>query len=139
MPASTWAATPSRSKFAATAAYAPIRRWRYGQVVIGNTIYDHDVYIRVDGKVKDRKKCPPGKMQKACHMVGAEEIEKVCKGGPEMLFVATGRAGRARVGKDAAEFLRSAAIEWRALPTPCAIAAYNRCGQRKAILLHVTC
>jgi glucokinase len=131
--------SPFQKKFAAAPEYPPIRQWRYGRVAVGGTVYDHDVYIRVDGKVKARKKCPPGTKGRVCHAVGLAELRKVCKGGPEALFVATGRGGRAAVTREGAEFLRSEAIELHALPTPRAIAAYNQSRRRKAILLHVTC
>ena len=90
-------------------------------------------------QVKDRKKCPRGENHKACHTVGLKEIEKVCRGGPEVLFVGAGRSSRVKVAKVAAEALQSEAIGLRALPTPQAIRAYNADRRRKAILLHVTC
>jgi glucokinase len=130
---------PFSKRFAVTPRYAKILRWRFGNVTVGRTTYDHDIYIRVDGKVKDRKKCPRGKTGGVCHKVDLKELQKVCKGGPEVVFVGTGRSGRVVVARQGLAFLRSGAIELHALPTPQAIKAYNRCRRRKAILLHVTC
>jgi len=130
---------PFLKRFAEAPRYTPIGAWRFGEVTVGGCRYDNDIYIRVDGEVKNRKKCPRGAKHAACHTVGLKEIQKVCRGGPEALFIGAGRNGRVKVVRAAAEALRSEAIDLHVLPTPKAIRAYNASKQRKAILLHVTC
>jgi glucokinase len=131
--------SPFCKPFVVQPEYAAISRWRFGKVAVGDTTYDHDIYIRADGKVKDRKRCPRGRTGGPCHKVNLREIQKVSKGGPEVLFIGTGRSGRVVVAASALKSLRAETIEVHALPTPQAIKAYNGCRRRKAILLHVTC
>jgi glucokinase len=118
--------------------YAEIAAWSVGKITIGGAAYDHDVYIRVDGKVKDRKRCPAEK-HGAMHKISLKEVEKMCKGGPEVLVIGTGRTGRVVVGRDVREFLREEEIQLQILRTPLAIKAYNQCRARKAALMHILC
>jgi glucokinase len=119
--------------------YAPIRSGRSGKVTVAGTPYDHDIYVRADGKVKDRGQRPCGKGASAGHKVDLKELQKVCKGGPEALFVGAGGSDRVAVARKGLQFLKSEGIALQVLPTPRAINAYNQSRQRRAILLHVTC
>jgi len=123
---------------AADSMYAEIAAWSVGRITIGGAAYDHDVYIRVDGKVKDRKRCP-AENHGAMHKISLKEVEKMCKGGPEVLVIGTGRTGRVVVGRDVREFLREEEIRLQILRTPLAIKAYNQCRARKAALMHILC
>jgi glucokinase len=131
--------SPFSKPFDVAPEYTRISHWHDGVVTVGNSTYFHDIYIRADGRVKDRTRCPPEQTGGACHKVIRKELEKVCKGGPEVLFVGTGRLGRVAIAREGLEFLRSEAIELRALPTPRAVRAYNLCRRRKAVLLHIRC
>ena len=73
------------------------------------------------------------------HTLGPKELERVCRGGPEIVFVGTGHSGQLTLADDVNGFLTPRRIECQALPTPDAIAAYNQCDRRKAALIHVTC
>ena len=93
------------------------------KVTVAGTSYDHDIYIRADGKVKDRAQPPCGRAAGAAHKVGLKELEKVCKGGPEVLLVGAGRSDRLAVAKEGLKLLQSEAIALQVLPTPLAIRA----------------
>ena len=108
-----------------------------GEVTVGKNTYDRDICIRVNGKVRRRKKTVPPARDKADLAVTADDVQKACKGGPEVLFIGTGQSGKTKIGKDAKEYLRRRAIECRALSTPDAIEAYNKTDQRKAALLRM--
>ena len=122
-----------------TPAYPRIVSTQFGEITIGEKTYTGDVIIRVSGKVKKRKKGAVKKLYGTSHMIGPKELEKVCPGGPEILFIGTGQSGLAELTEDAVQYLRDRAIEYQALPTPQVIEAYNRCTRRKAALIHVTC
>ena len=64
-------------------------------------------------------------------------MRKACKGGPAVLFVATGERGAAKLTSDARALLRYRNIELHAAPTPEAVGAYNTHRARKAIVLHL--
>lgn len=111
----------------------------FGMIAVGGQMYDHDIHLRVDGDVKDRKKEKISKRLGSSHKVGAKEVARVCKGGPAVLFIGAGHSGAVEVGDDAIEFLRLRRIEYHIMNTPEAAEAYNACTQRKAAILHATC
>ena len=66
-------------------------------------------------------------------------MEKVCKGGPEVLFVGAGKSSKVELTEDARRFLAQRSIKVAIAPTVKAVESYNRSKLRKATLLHVTC
>ncbi len=130
---------PFDKRFAVKPKYPRIERARFGEVTIGRETYDRDVVISVAGRVKKRKKSLAKKLYGSSHTVGPAELERVCRGGPEVVFVATGHSGQLQVNDEAKRYLADRSIECCAVPTPEAAKAYNRSDQRKAALIHVTC
>lgn len=130
---------PFKKRFAVQPKYPELRRTGSGEVTVGRKAYSRDVYVLVDGKVKKRKKSLARQECGAAHHIGPKELERVCKGGPEVLFVGTGQLGRIELTEEAQRYLQQRAIECRALPTAEAVEAYNASKQRKAALIHVTC
>ena len=60
------------------------------------------------GKVKNRDKSLAKKHYGDAHVIGPKELEKVCKGGPEVLFVGAGKEGKAQLTDDARRYLEPA-------------------------------
>ena len=131
--------SPFKNRFAVTPGYPTIVRTRFGEVVVGETAYSRDVYITVDGNVKKRKKRLAREEYHTAHTLGPKELEKICRGGPEILFVGTGDSGAMRLSEEALRFLSQRSIECKALPTPEVAEAYNKSTKRKAAVIHVTC
>jgi glucokinase len=119
--------------------YPTIQGTEFGSVTIDGRTYEKDVCIRAGGKVKRRKKKPVKAQYGTSHKIGPAELNKVCKGDPELLVVGTGQSGSAALTPDGAEFLAEHGIRVVAVPTPRAIEEFNRAEGRKAALLHVTC
>jgi len=119
--------------------YAKVTDYGFGSISVGSETYEHDIYIRVSGKVRKRKKSQAKKRYGNSHTIGPEELEKACRGGPEVLFVGTGQSGLVSMTEEARRFLRLRSIEVLDVPTPEAAEAYNKCEQRKAALFHLTC
>jgi glucokinase len=130
---------PLKKRYAVRPTYSQVRQSAPGEVTVGRKVYARDVYISVTGKVKKRHKSLAREQYGTAHHLGPKELERVCKGGPEILFIGTGQQGRVEVTEEGLQYLQQRAIECRALPTPEAIEAYNESKQRKAALLHVTC
>ena len=86
-----------------------------------------------------KKKSLARELYGSSHTGGPKELEKVCRGGPEVVFIATGHSGQLQVNDEAKRYLAQRSIECCALPTPEAAKAYNRSDRRKAALIHVTC
>jgi hypothetical protein len=87
--------------------------------------------------VKRRKTAVAEDLYGSPHVVGPKELEKVCKGGPELVIVGTGHDGKLALTEDARRFLAQRSIKLEAVPTPQAVDLYNQATGRKAALLHV--
>jgi glucokinase len=130
--------SPFKKKHAVTPRYPRIAHASFGEITVDGTTYTQDVYITPHGSVEKRKK-KHAEDSEAAHSVGPKELEKICQGGVEVLFVGTGHAGALRLAEPSDRYLRHRSIECRAAPTPALIDAYNKSKQRKAALIHVTC
>jgi len=119
--------------------YPMIEGTRFGEVTIGQEVHKWDVYIRADGKLKRRDKAAVKRVYGSSHSIGPEELQKVCKGKPQVLIIGTGQEGTAALTDDGKQFLKERGIRVKAARTPAAIRAYNQANGRKAALIHVTC
>jgi glucokinase len=127
---------PFKKRFHVKPRYPEISRYVPGQITVGRKTYDSDIYIQVNGKVKKRKQ---GEGDSAARVVGAKDLEKVCRGGPGVLFIGSGQKGEVQLTDDARRFLAQRAIKLDMAPTAKAVESYNKSKTRKAILAHVTC
>ncbi len=128
--------SPFKKRFAVDPRYPRLIWSRGGEIRVGGKVFTRDVIVTAEGKVKKRKKsairdhgCPP--------LFQLKEIEKACRGGPEILFVGTDEAGKMTLCDEALRFLSQRSIECKALPTPQAVEAYNKSNKRKAAVIHV--
>ncbi len=131
--------SPFKKRFAVAPRYPSVVRARFGEVTIGGKLYTRDVFITVDGEVKKRKKHPARQEHEASHTLHPKEVEKACRGGPEVLFVGTGESGSLKLSDGALRYLSQRSIDCKALPTPEMPEAYNKSNRRKAAVIHVTC
>jgi glucokinase len=127
---------PFKRRFRVKPQYPQISSYVLGEITIARKTYDHDIYIPVSGKVKNRKR---GEKDESAHVVGPKELEKVCRGGPGVLFVGTGQKNAVELTDDARRFLAQRSIKLDIAPTAKAVENYNKSKARKAILAHVTC
>lgn len=109
-----------------------------GTVTVGDQEWTEDVYVRVDGKPRRREKVLK-KIDGDSDEVTAEELKKVCRGGPHTLFIGTGHACRAELTPDAQRFLAWRKVRAEVTTTPEAGKGWNRAVGRKALLLHIEC
>ncbi len=111
----------------------------FGEITIGRTTYETDVYILAHGEVKRRKKKIAKEIYGTSHKIGPAELKRVCKGGPKKVFIGTGQSGMVELTEEGRTFLAEHHIEVCAMPTPEMIAEYNKFAKSKAALIHVTC
>jgi glucokinase len=131
--------SPFKKRFRIKPVYPKIGRTRSGKITVGKEKYSHDVYVLVGGKVKQRDEERAKELYGSAYTIGPKELEKVCQGGPEVLFIGTGKAGRIELTEDAHRFLNQRSILCEMMPTARAIEGYNGSKRRKAALIHVTC
>ena len=105
--------SPFKRRYAVSPNYPPISQPCAGEVAVGGKTYAHDVYITVDGLVEKRKK--KHARESAADAIGPKELEKVCQGGPEVVFLGTGNAGEFRLNDEAYRYL----AQRRSIARPC--------------------
>ena len=112
---------------------------QFGSITIAGERYEHDVVIRLSGKVKKRKK----KLSKAkygtAHKVSREEAEHIFDAGAKLLIVGTGQGGNLELSEQAANYFRENGCEVRLLSTSRALSAWNAAEGAVIGMFHVTC
>ncbi len=131
--------SPFKKRFAVRPIYRELASVGLGEIAVGRKVYDCDITISVAGKVKKRKAKLVKKLDGAGHTVGSKEVAKVCRGGPEVLFVGAGETSHVQLSDDALQFLTQRSIRYEISPTVKAVDSYNKSKRRKAALFHVTC
>ncbi len=69
------------------------------------------------GKVKKRDEDQAEKWYGSADAVGPKELEKVCRGGPEVLFVGSGKSDKLKLTDEAHRYLAQRSIQCEILPT----------------------
>jgi glucokinase len=131
--------SPFKKRYRLGPTYPEIVRFSFGEIVVGKKAYDHDISISVGGKVKSRDKVLARQDGENLHAIGLKEIEEVCKGGPEVLFVGCTKANEISLSEQAQRFLSQRSIRCEILPAVQLVEVYNKSKARKAALIHVTC
>jgi glucokinase len=131
--------SPFKKRFFVHPNYPEITRVGFGEITVGRETYSRDICISVSGKVRKRDESLAKELYGSAHVVGPKELEKICRGGPEVLFVGAGRASEVTLTEDARRFLAQRSIKCEIQPTVKAVESYSKSKLRKAALIHVTC
>jgi len=132
-------ATPIQDTLAKLPKYPSIRHASFGEITVQDKVYKHDLFIRADGEIKRRNKKLAKETVGSSHIVGMEELDKVCKGRPSLLVVGQGMNSMTHLSKEGETFLKRQGVEVELAPNPEAIRLYNKSRLRKALLIHVAC
>ncbi|MFZ5916350.1 MAG: Mth938-like domain-containing protein [Chloroflexota bacterium] len=116
-----------------------IDRTEFGWIRIADQKYEHDVIIRLDGRVKKRKKKLSKAVYGTSHTISLDEARHVYQDGAERLIVGTGQHDLVRLSDEASSYFRNKECAVQALPTPEAIQAWNEAEGAVIGLFHVTC
>ena len=111
----------------------------FGSITIAGERYEHDVLIRLDGRIEKRKKKLSKQVYGTSHVIALAEAEFVYKKGAEVLLVGTGQSGLLSLSPEAEAFFREKGCALELLPTPQAILRWNELEDRAIALFHVTC
>ena len=111
---------------------------RMGSITIAGEMFDHDVVIRLGGKVKKRKKKLSKEVYGTSHLVSREEAEHICDDGAERLVIGSGQHGNLRLSEEAEDVFRRRHIKVEVHPTPTAIQRWNDLEGAVIALFHVT-
>lgn len=116
-----------------------IDRTMFGSVTIGGQTYDRDVIIRLNGKVKKRKKKLSKAIYGTSHIISLDEAKHVYQKGAERLVVGAGQFGMVELSGEAAEYLGERGCQVDLLPMKEALKAWNEAEGAVIGLFHVTC
>ena len=111
----------------------------FGAITIDAKIYEHDVIIRLSGKVEKRRKRLSKEKYGTSHIVSKEEAKFVFEDGCELLIVGAGQDGNVRLSTEASVYFDKKHCRVIVQPTPEAIVSFNRSRDKKIALMHVTC
>jgi hypothetical protein len=111
----------------------------FGCIVIDGKSYNHDVIIRLDGKVKKRKKKLSKSVYGTSHRISLEEAEHIFENRAKVLIVGTGQRGCVELSAEAAEFFHRTGCSVKLFSTPEAVTAWNSAEGAVIGMFHVTC
>jgi len=111
----------------------------FGSITIGGEKYEHDVIIRLSGKVKKRKKKLSKSVFGSSHTISLDEAEHVYREGADLLIFGTGQYGAAGLSDAAKRFFEEKECKVLSMATPEAVAAWNGAEGNVIGLFHVTC
>jgi hypothetical protein len=111
---------------------------QFGSVTIDGEVFEHDVLIRLGGKVEKRKKKLSKVVYGTSHTISLAEARHVHQKGVGRLLIGAGQQGRVRLSEEAAHFKRRR-CRVELLPTPEMIPVWNQAEGAVIGLVHVTC
>jgi hypothetical protein len=116
-----------------------IQDTRFGSITVREQAYPHDVLIRLNGKVKKRKKKLSKAIYGTSHVISLDEAQHIYEPGSERLIVGTGQFGMVKLSDQADEFFKTKNCQVDLLPTPQALEAWNQAEGAIIAVFHVTC
>jgi hypothetical protein len=111
----------------------------FGYITVGDTEIEHDIVIRLSGRIKKRKKRLSKSIYGTSHTISLDEAKYVYEDGAKHLIVGSGQQGMVKLSDEAAAFFKEAGCKVDLLPTPKAIKRWNEAEDAVIGLFHVTC
>jgi hypothetical protein len=111
----------------------------FGSITIDGQEYEHDVLIRLDGRVKRRKKKLSKEVYGTSHTISLAEAEHIYEPGAEVLLIGSGTYGMVSLSPEAANFLESQGVRVELQPTGSAVETWNNLSGSAIALFHITC
>lgn len=113
-----------------------VTAYSFGRIVVDGREYRKDLIILADGSVYHPWWRGEG------HSLTHDDMEAVMAAPPDIVVVGTGAYGRMSADKSLLDWLESAGVTLKLLPTDKAVAEYNSAlesGKKVAACLHLTC
>jgi hypothetical protein len=116
-----------------------IDRSEFGSITIDGKTYEHDVVIRLSGKVDKRQKKLSKEQYGTSHIISKAEAKSVFEKGCDLLIIGAGQHGNVRLSPEASAYFEKNDCRILIEPTPEAIRLFNQSRAKKIGLMHVTC
>jgi hypothetical protein len=111
----------------------------FGSITVEGTRFEHDIIIRLSGKVRKRNKALSKEVYGTSHTLSLAEIKELHRPRAERLIIGAGHEGQVHLSPEAETFLRKKGCAIDLLPTPEAIRCWNETQGVVLGLFHVTC
>ncbi|HOD50273.1 MAG TPA: MTH938/NDUFAF3 family protein [Candidatus Hydrogenedentes bacterium] len=111
----------------------------FGSITVDGETYDHDIVIRLSGKVKKRKKSLSKEETGSSHMVSRGEAEHIYDTGADLVIIGCGQNGALDLSPEALTYFHKHDCIVDMRPTPEAAAAWNSAEGKVVAMFHVTC
>ena len=111
----------------------------FGSITIDGQRFDHDVLIRLDGKIQKRKKKLSKRHYGTSHTISGDEAAYIYEDGAQTVVIGTGQYNRVRLSAEAQAYFDGHGVTVVAMATPEAIARWNEAQENTIGLFHVTC
>ena len=116
-----------------------IERTQFGSITIEGSVFEHDVILRLSGKVRKRKKKLSKRIYGTSHTISLDEAKHVYEEGAERLIVGAGQHGNVTLSGEAAAYFKRKGCVVALEPTPGATRSWNHAKGAVIGLFHVTC
>ena len=111
----------------------------FGNITVEGKRYEHDIIIRMSGKVRKRNKQLSKAVHGTSHTLSLIEIRELYRKKAECIIIGTGHEGQLELSKEAAHFLQEHRCVVDLCPTPQAIQKWNAAEGKVLGLFHITC
>ena len=116
-----------------------IQNTEFGSITVDEEELDHDIVIRLSGKVKKRKKKLSKEQYGSSHTVSLAEAEHNFDDGAERLIIGSCQYGNVQLSEEADRYSREKGCSVELHPTPEAIQVWNEAEGKTIAMFHVTC
>jgi hypothetical protein len=116
-----------------------IDKTKFGSITADGERYEHDILIRLNGKVEKRKKKLSKEVFGTSHILSLAEAEYIYEDGVETIIIGSGQSGMLKLSDEAAAFFQLKKCKIMLLPTPEAIYRWNKAKSTTIGLFHITC
>ena len=116
-----------------------IDKTKFGSITLAGEKYEHDIQIRLNGKIEKRKKKLSKEVYGTSHTVSLAEAEFVYQEGAEAIIIGSGQEGMLKLSDEAAAFFKKKDCKVKLMPTPEAALEWNKAKGATIGLFHITC
>ncbi len=116
-----------------------IDKTKFGSITLAGEKFEHDILIRLNGRVERRKKKLSKEVYGTSHTVSLAEAELVYQEGAEAIIIGSGQEGMLKLSDEVVAFFKKKDCKVMLLPTPEAAHEWNKAKGATIGLFHITC
>jgi hypothetical protein len=117
-----------------------INKTSFGSITIQGNKYEHDIIIRMNGKILKRKKKLSKRIFGTSHIISIDEAKYIFEKGARLLIIGSGQYGQVTLSEEAEKYFRKKECKVKIFPTPEALEQWNKQEKGAVIaLFHLTC